>query len=111
MTRGPAVSLMGIYGRATASLKGTLTGALTTPLGSIPFMRTDSISQGVTGFGDLIPQFAIRWNSGVNNYMTYITGDVPVGLYAARSMPAAATLISIRKPGTNSRQCSALPPI
>ena len=35
----------------------------------------------MTGFGDLIPQFALRWNAGVNNYMTYITGDIPVGAY------------------------------
>jgi hypothetical protein len=35
----------------------------------------------VTGFGDLIPQFALRWNAGVNNYMTYVMGDIPVGAY------------------------------
>jgi hypothetical protein len=44
-------------------------------------MRSDSFSQEQWGFGDLIPQFALRWNAGVNNYMTYITGDVPVGAY------------------------------
>ena len=33
------------------------------------------------GFGDLYPMFAVRWNAGVNNYMTYITGDIPVGAY------------------------------
>jgi hypothetical protein len=33
------------------------------------------------GFGDLIPMFSLRWNAGVNNYMTYITGDIPVGAY------------------------------
>ena len=27
----------------------------------------------------MIPQFALRWNAGVHNYMTYITGDIPVG--------------------------------
>jgi hypothetical protein len=25
--------------------------------------------------------FALKWNAGVNNYMTYITGDIPVGAY------------------------------
>jgi hypothetical protein len=24
---------------------------------------------------------SLRWNSGVNNYMTYVAGDVPVGAY------------------------------
>jgi hypothetical protein len=33
------------------------------------------------GFGDLIPQFSIRWNAGVNNYMVYVEGNVPVGAY------------------------------
>jgi hypothetical protein len=33
------------------------------------------------GFGDLYPQFTLKWNAGVNNYMTYITGDIPVGMY------------------------------
>jgi hypothetical protein len=35
----------------------------------------------VTGFGDLIPQFSLRWNAGVHNFMTYVTGDIPVGDY------------------------------
>jgi len=33
------------------------------------------------GFGDLYPQFALKWNAGVHNYMTYVTGDIPVGMY------------------------------
>ena len=76
-----AVSLMGIYGRSSASLAGTLNGALTVGPFSLPFSRTDSISNSVTGFGDLYPQFALRWNAGVNNFMTYVTGDIPVGTY------------------------------
>jgi hypothetical protein len=76
-----AVGLMGLYGRSSTSLAGTLTGALTTPFGTIPFFRADSISDSVTGFGDLYPQASMRWNHGVHNIMTYITGDVPVGAY------------------------------
>lgn len=77
-----SVGLMGIYGRNATSLNGTLTGAITLPGGGIiPFARSDSISDSVSGFGDLFPQFALRWNAGVHNYMTYITGDVPVGTY------------------------------
>jgi hypothetical protein len=76
-----SVSVIGIYGRTSTSLAGTLSGTLTTPFGAIPFARTDSISDSVTGFGDVIPQFSLRWNAGVHNYMTYITGDVPVGAY------------------------------
>jgi hypothetical protein len=77
-----AVSVMGIYGRTSTSLAGTLTGALTVPgFGAIPFMRSDSVSDSVWGFGDLVPQFNLRWNNGVHNVMTYITGDIPVGAY------------------------------
>lgn len=76
-----SATLMGVYGANTTSLAGLLTGTLSTPLGSIPFSRSDSISDSIVGFGDLIPQFALRWNAGVNNYMTYITGDIPVGAY------------------------------
>jgi hypothetical protein len=82
-----AVSLMAIYGRTSATLNGTVTGTLATPGGGVPFgPRSDSIDISVTGFGDLYPQFSLRWNSGVNNYMTYITGDVPVGDYSASSL-------------------------
>ena len=38
------------------------------------------------GFLRLYPQFALRWNSGVNNYMTYITGDVPIGAYNSSNL-------------------------
>ncbi len=35
----------------------------------------------MTGFGDLYPQAFLRWNSGVDNFMAYATGDIPVGAY------------------------------
>jgi hypothetical protein len=78
-----SASLIGIYGANTTSLNGLLTGTLTLPppIGPIPFSRFDSLSDSTIGFGDLIPQFALRWNAGVHNYMTYITGDIPVGAY------------------------------
>jgi hypothetical protein len=76
-----SVGALGIYGTVGTSLAGTLTGTLTAPGGSIPFMRSDSISDSVWGFGDLIPLASLRWNFGVHNVMTYITGDIPVGAY------------------------------
>ena len=77
-----SVSLIAAYGVVSTSLAGQLAGNLTGPGGgSIPFMRSDSFSDTTWGFGDLIPQFALRWNAGVNNYMTYITGDIPAGAY------------------------------
>jgi hypothetical protein len=78
-----SASLIGAYGVVSTTLAGQLAGNITGPGGgSIPFgPRSDSISDTTWGFGDLIPQFALRWNAGVNNYMTYITGDIPVGAY------------------------------
>jgi hypothetical protein len=71
-----SVGLVGMGGRNDASVDATLTGL--GPLGlSISRGRSDT----VTGFGDLVPIATLRWNSGVNNYMTYITGDIPVGTY------------------------------
>jgi len=81
-----ALALVTSYGRVGTSLAGTLAGTLTTPFGTVPFMRSDSIFESVTGFGDLIPQFSLRWNSGVNNFMTYVTGDIPVGAYNSASI-------------------------
>ncbi len=71
------------YGRSSASLDGTVAGTITGPLGNmVPFgPRSDSIGSSLWGFSDLIPIATLRWNSGVNNYMTYITGDVPIGAY------------------------------
>jgi hypothetical protein len=78
-----SLSLVQGYGVSNASLNGTVSGSVTGPLGnSIPFgPRFDSINSSVTGFTDLIPQAALRWNTGVDNYMVYATGDVPIGTY------------------------------
>jgi hypothetical protein len=71
-----AFSLLGAYGRSQASVDATLTGL--GPLGlSISGGRTDT----TWGFGDLVPQFSLRWNKGTDNFMVYITGDIPVGAY------------------------------
>jgi hypothetical protein len=82
-----SVSLVGAYGVVSTTLAGQLSGNLTGPGGGgIPFMRSDSFSDTTWGFGDLIPQFALRWNAGVNNYMTYITGDIPVGAFQSNRL-------------------------
>ncbi|MBO4226447.1 transporter [Bradyrhizobium neotropicale] len=73
--------LLTAYGNNSTSLAGQLTGTLTTPGGAFPFSRFDNIDSSLTAFGDLIPFFQLKWNSGVHNYMTYITGDIPVGAY------------------------------
>jgi len=69
--------LGGIYGRSSATLDATIFGTL----GPIPFSQSFSINDARDAFGDLFPQFALRWNQGVNNWMVYLTGDIPVGAY------------------------------
>lgn len=73
-----ATLLMG-YGVNNTALNGTISGTAA----GIPFTRTINLNQTTTGVADLIPQFAVRWNAGVNNYMVYLTGDIPVGLYSS----------------------------
>ena len=77
-----SLGLMAIYGRNSTSLAGNLNGTLVGPGGgAFPFARADAFYSSLTGYGDLYPQFFVRWNQGVHNYMTYVTGDIPVGAY------------------------------
>jgi hypothetical protein len=77
-----AVALVVPFGRNKVSVDATLTGAL----GPIPFTLSGGRTDLVTGFGDLIPQFSLRWNAGVHNVMTYVTGDIPVGAYDSKRL-------------------------
>ena len=71
------VAVIAAYGRNSVSVDGTLTASLG-PFGvTVGDGRTDT----TWGWGDVIPQFNVRWNAGVHNFMTYITGDIPVGAY------------------------------
>jgi hypothetical protein len=77
-----SLGLLGVYGSNSTNLVGSTFGTLTGPGGgTFPFSRFDDITSSIVGFGDLYPQFTLKWNAGVNNYMTYITGDIPVGMY------------------------------
>jgi hypothetical protein len=71
------LGMMSVVGRNKASVDATLTASL----GPFGFTTSGGRTDSVTGFGDLIPQAALRWNQGVHNYLTYITGDIPVGNY------------------------------
>jgi hypothetical protein len=81
-----SVALLGVYGSNSTSLTGALTGTLATPGGTIPFSRFDTINSDLIAFGDLLPFYQMKWNSGVNNYMTYVTGDIPVGAYQSNRL-------------------------
>ncbi|HZZ24563.1 MAG TPA: transporter, partial [Roseiarcus sp.] len=72
-----AVSMAAIGGWSSADISGTLTVA------KPPFTATrqGEMSDSRFGIGDLYPFAALRWNSGVNNWMTFLDGDIPVGMY------------------------------
>jgi hypothetical protein len=72
-----AIGITGIFGRANTGIDGTLTAAV----GPLVTTRTGSISDSLTSVGDLYPQATLKWNAGVHNFMTYVTGDIPVGAY------------------------------
>jgi hypothetical protein len=78
-----SASLIMGYGNNNTSLNATAT-ATVPPLP--PVTKSIALQQDTTGVADLIPQFAVRWNAGVNNYMAYITGDIPVGLYSSSNL-------------------------
>jgi hypothetical protein len=81
-----AFGLMGFPGANSTSLSGAVNGVLSTPVGPAPFSRSFNIDSSVVGFGDLYPQASLRWNAGVNNYMTYIAADIPVGTYNSQRL-------------------------
>jgi hypothetical protein len=72
-----AVGMAGTFGRNSTSLNGTLTASVD----SLTATQPGSISDSRDGVGDLYPQASLRWNNGVNNFMTYMMGDIPVGAY------------------------------
>jgi len=51
-------------------------------IGPVALTRTGNFGDSITSVGDLYPQATIKWNAGVHNFMTYVTGDIPVGAYS-----------------------------
>jgi hypothetical protein len=72
-----SLSVSSWFGRDTASIAGTLTAST----GSVFAARTGMIQDALTSYGDIVPTATLRWNSGVNNFLTYVTGDIPAGDY------------------------------
>lgn len=69
-----AIGAMGTVGHASASMEAM------TASGSPPG-QSSRISDSVAGFGDPAPFLVMRWNAGVNNFLTYAAVDIPVGRY------------------------------
>jgi len=46
----------------------------------------NALSDSVTGGTDLYPIASLSWNKGNDNWMTYLTGDIPLGTYNAQRL-------------------------
>jgi hypothetical protein len=77
-----AVGLSGVFGRTSTNIDGTLT----TAAGPFTTTHMGSIGDDLTSVGDLYPMMSLKWHDGVNNYVTYLTGDIPVGDYNPNSL-------------------------
>jgi hypothetical protein len=66
-------------GVATTQIDALRSGAL----GPIGFSTQNSISDTLGSFGDPAPQLSLKWNEGVDNFMVYSRGGIPVGDYNA----------------------------
>src|SRR5262245_38368807 len=72
---GPVgVSRLDFVARSKVDIDATLTG----PRGNT---ISGTFGDSTTGWGDLYPMATLKWNHGVNNFMVYATGDIPVGDY------------------------------
>ena len=77
-----SVTVASVFGRNSASLAGTLTSAV----GPIVATRQGFLSDALVAYGDLYPTLKLKWADGVNNYMVYAAGDIPVGNYDPRRL-------------------------
>ena len=59
----------------------------TTAFTSVSSLNTEfNKANSITGSTDIYPLASLAWNKGNNNFMTYVTGDIPVGTYSASSL-------------------------
>jgi len=72
-----AMNMLAIFGRVHAQIDATVSGAL----GPIGFETSRSVSDNLVGYGDLFPQFTLKWNEGVHNLMVYGMMNLPIGSY------------------------------
>jgi hypothetical protein len=75
--------IAGQYGSAAADIAGTLTATA----GQIVVARSGVLEGSLVSYGDLAPFAELLWSRGVNNYMAYVTGNVPTGDYDPARIP------------------------
>lgn len=58
---------------------------LVTQGGPNPVTVQENRYNAVTSFGDLAPQVSLLWSRGVDNFIVYATGNIPVGYFNPQS--------------------------
>jgi hypothetical protein len=77
-----AVSMLAAAGTNHVNIDGTITAGV----GNFTATRQGSIGDTANGVGDLYPMATLRWNSGVNNFMVFVDGNIPVGQYSSSNL-------------------------
>jgi hypothetical protein len=75
--------IAGQYGKAAASIAGTLTAIA----GPVAVTRNGVLEGSLVSYGDLTPFAELLWSRGANNYMAYVSGNIPVGDYDPLRIP------------------------
>src|SRR5262249_35613576 len=77
-----ALQMLAVAGTNHATVDGTITAGVR----DFTITRQGSIGDTTTAVGDLYPMATLRWNSGVNNFMIFVDGDIPVGQYSSSQL-------------------------
>jgi hypothetical protein len=78
-----SVGMSSQYARNASSIAGTLTAVA----GPIVATRTGTLEGSLTSYGDLAPSATLLWSNGVNNFLVYGAGNIPVGDYSPMRLP------------------------
>jgi hypothetical protein len=76
------IQVLTIFGRTRTTEQGAITGTL----GPFGFSTFSSQTDSAVETSDLYPTLNLRWNEGVNNFMTYVAADLPIGQYDENSL-------------------------
>jgi hypothetical protein len=69
------------YAFATPVLGGQLALSMASAIGRVQASIDDVAYDRQQGYNDVLPSATLRWNSGVNNYLAYAQGEIPIGTY------------------------------
>jgi hypothetical protein len=79
--RGDLVYGVPTYAFETPVLGGQLALSMASAIGRIQASIDGVGYDRQQGYNDVLPGATLRWNSGVNNYLAYGQGEIPIGTY------------------------------